>query len=103
MRREKPMSNPSTVEKTISYIFLILVGVLLASPFLYMISIALASDATNVKSDFTFVPMEFQWSNFYTIFTNNNLGTYLKNSVIITVFTIVGSVLSASIVSYGFA
>ena len=36
-------------------------------------------------------------------FTNNNLGTYLKNSIIITIFTIVGSVLSASIVSYGFA
>ncbi|QOS80537.1 carbohydrate ABC transporter permease [Paenibacillus sp. JNUCC31] len=97
------MSNPSTVEKTISYIFLILVGVLLASPFLYMISIALASDATTVKSAFTFVPLEFQWSNFYTIFTNNNLGTYLKNSVIITVITIIGSVLSASVVSYGFA
>ena len=64
---EKRMSNPSTAEKTISYIFLILVGVLLASPFLYMISIALASDATTVKSAFTFVPLEFQWSNFYTI------------------------------------
>ncbi|MEC0184583.1 carbohydrate ABC transporter permease [Paenibacillus peoriae] len=97
------MSNPSTAEKSISYIFLILVGVLLASPFLYMISIALSSDATTIKLAFTFVPREFEWSNFYTIFTNNNLGTYLKNSVIITMFTIIGSVLSASVVSYGFA
>ncbi|CAH1205450.1 carbohydrate ABC transporter permease [Paenibacillus sp. JJ-223] len=97
------MSNPSKAEKVISYIFLILVGVLLASPFVYMISISLASESTTVKSAFTFVPMEFEWSNFYTIFTNNNLGTYLKNSIIITVFTIIGSVLSASVVSYGFA
>ncbi|MEN1987663.1 carbohydrate ABC transporter permease [Paenibacillus hubeiensis] len=97
------MSNPSKAEKVISYIFLILVGVLLASPFVYMISISLASESTTVKSAFTFVPTEFEWSNFYTIFTNNNLGTYLKNSIIITVFTIIGSVLSASVVSYGFA
>lgn len=97
------MSNPSKAEKVISYVFLILVGVLLASPFVYMISISLASESTTVKSAFTFVPTEFEWSNFYTIFTNNNLGTYLKNSIIITVFTIIGSVLSASVVSYGFA
>ncbi|WP_152401943.1 carbohydrate ABC transporter permease [Paenibacillus cellulositrophicus] len=97
------MSKISHVEKAIAYIFLIVVGVLLASPFLYMISIALASDETTVKSAFTFVPAEFEWSNFVTIFSNNNLGLYLKNSLIITVITIIGSVLSASVVSYGFA
>nr|WP_145156613.1 carbohydrate ABC transporter permease [Paenibacillus terrae] len=97
------MSKISHVEKAIAYVFLIVVGVLLASPFLYMISIALASDETTVKSAFTFVPAEFEWSNFVTIFSNNNLGLYLKNSLIITVITIIGSVLSASVVSYGFA
>ncbi|MET3847600.1 carbohydrate ABC transporter permease [Paenibacillus sp. OAE614] len=97
------MSKISHVEKAIAYVFLIIVGVLLASPFLYMISIALASDETTVKSAFTFVPAEFEWSNFVTIFSNNNLGLYLKNSLIITVITIIGSVLSASVVSYGFA
>ncbi|MEK5641758.1 ABC transporter permease [Paenibacillus rhizosphaerae] len=97
------MSKTSHVEKAIAYVFLIVVGVLLASPFLYMISIALASDETTVKSAFTFVPAEFEWSNFVTIFSNNNLGLYLKNSLIITVITIIGSVLSASVVSYGFA
>lgn len=97
------MANLSTTEKAVSYIFLILVGVLLASPFMYMISIALASESTTVQSAFTFIPREFQVSNFLTIFTNNNLGTYLKNSIIITFFTIIGSVLSASVVSYGFA
>ncbi|MCM2997155.1 carbohydrate ABC transporter permease [Paenibacillus cellulositrophicus] len=97
------MSKISHIEKAIAYVFLIVVGVLLASPFLYMISIALASDETTVKSAFTFVPAEFEWSNFVTIFSNNNLGLYLKNSLIITVITIIGSVLSASVVSYGFA
>ncbi|AWB44605.1 carbohydrate ABC transporter permease [Paenibacillus sp. CAA11] len=97
------MTNSSARDKVISYFFLIIVGVLLASPFLYMVSIALASDATTVKSAFTFVPREFEWTNFTSIFTHNNLGVYLKNSVIITVFTIMGSVLSASVVSYGFA
>jgi len=68
-----------------------------------MISIALASDATNVKAAFTFIPKEFAIENFVKVFTNYHLGTYLKNSLIITAWTVVGSVLSASFVSYGFA
>lgn len=97
------MNRMSLFEKTSSYLVLILVGVLLGAPFLYMISIALASDATTVKVAFTLIPKEFIFDNFIKIFTNNHMATYLKNSLIITTITIFGSVLSASFVSYGFA
>jgi multiple sugar transport system permease protein len=103
MRRGNKVSKLSGFEKLVSYIILCAVGILLGSPFIYMISIALAGDSTTVQSAFTFIPREFTWDNFVKVFTNNHLGTYLKNSIVITAWSIVGSVLSASFVAYGFA
>ncbi|MNJ46028.1 L-arabinose transport system permease protein AraQ [compost metagenome] len=97
------MNKIALSEKVLSYTVLLAVGILLGAPFLYMISIALASDATTVQSAFTFLPREWIWENFVKVFTNNNLGLYLKNSLIITSWAIVGSVFSASFVAYGFA
>lgn len=97
------MNKIALSEKVMSYTVLLAVGILLGAPFLYMISIALASDATTVQSAFTFLPGEWIWENFVKVFTNNNLGLYLKNSLIITSWAIVGSVFSASFVAYAFA
>jgi multiple sugar transport system permease protein len=97
------MARLSSVERIVAYIFLCVVGVILFAPFVYMLSIALASGSTTVKAAFTFIPREFTLGNFKTVFTDYQLGTYLINSVIITAWTMIGSVLSASFVSYGFA
>jgi len=56
-----------------------------------------------VKAAFTLFPREFRFENFVRVFTDYRMGTYLKNSIIITAFTVFGSVLSASFVAYGFA
>ena len=97
------MARISLPEKIVSYLILSAVGVLLFAPFVYMLSIAFASDATTVKVAFTLIPKEFNYENIIKVFTNYNLGTYLKNSIIITFFTVIGSVLSASFVAYGFS
>lgn len=97
------MARISLPDRLLSYAVLCLVGTLMFAPFLYMISIALSSDATTVKAAFTLIPKEFVLDNFVRVFTDYRMGTYLKNSVIITVFTVFGSVLSASFVAYGFA
>jgi multiple sugar transport system permease protein len=97
------MARISLPDRWLSYAVLCLVGALMFAPFLYMISIALAGDATTVKAAFTLIPKEFVLDNFVRVFTDHHMGTYLKNSVIITVFTVFGSVLSASFVAYGFA
>lgn len=97
------MARITVFEKVWSYLVLAVVGIALGAPFLYMISIALASDATTVKAAFTMLPREFVLENFVSVFTSHHMGTYLKNSIIITVFTVIGSVFSASFVAYGFA
>ncbi|MCL6605090.1 MAG: carbohydrate ABC transporter permease [Paenibacillus sp.] len=97
------MARISLMEKSISYLILCTVGILLFAPFVYMLSIAFASDSTTVKVAFTFIPLEFTFGNFTKVFSNYHLGTYLKNSIVITFWTVIGSVASASFVSYGFA
>ena len=49
------------VEKIIVYALLIFIGIMFLSPFIFMISISLASDSTNVKGAFTLIPKEFHF------------------------------------------
>jgi multiple sugar transport system permease protein len=93
----------SPIEKIILYLVLTAVGIAMAAPFIYMLSVALASDRTTTMLTFTFLPKEFEWRNFIKVFTEANLDVYLRNSLIIAFFNIVGQVLASSLVAYGFA
>lgn len=87
-----------------TYALLIALSLALIAPFLLMISVSLASDATTVKMNFTVIPKEFQFNNYARVFsTNINLGRHIVNSLIIVVGSIVGQVLVSSFVAYGFA
>jgi len=90
-------------EKIVLYLMLTALSLLMVSPFIYMISVALASDTTTVQLAFTFLPHEFAWSNFARVFTEANLGLYLWNSIKIVTLGIIGQVFASSLVAYGFA
>lgn len=65
---------------------------------------SLASDTTNVKGTFTLIPHEFNWDNYIRVFTGSeNLGLYIKNGVVLTVWCVIGQVFASSFVAYGFA
>ena len=61
------MSKMSRIDQFFTYLLLTGLGALLAAPFMYMISMALASDATSSKLTFTFIPGEFHFENFVRI------------------------------------
>ncbi|WP_234123502.1 carbohydrate ABC transporter permease [Clostridium hydrogenum] len=98
--------NLSKLSKIIIYLVLIFFSVILVSPFIYMISMALASPESNIKQTFTVIPKEFYWSNFVNLFTGNAdkpVGHWLMNSLFIIVLSIIGQIFSSTIVAYGFA
>lgn len=99
------MTNRMRVaERILVYILLIVIGLVFLTPFLFMLSISLASDATNVKGAFTLLPHEFHIENYIRVFQGNaSLGVYLKNSVVFVVFCVIGQVFASSFVAYGFA
>jgi multiple sugar transport system permease protein len=91
-------------EKFVTYFILTALGLLLAAPFVYVISMALASDATSSKLTFTFIPHEFHFENFVRVFTSGlNFGQFLINSLILVFFAVIGQVLVSSLVAYAFA
>lgn len=92
------------VGKFLIYGLLIAIGAILVAPFLFMISISLASDVTNVKGTFTLWPYEFHFENYVRVFKGNiPLKLYIKNSIVFVAFCVIGQVFSSSFVAYGFA
>jgi multiple sugar transport system permease protein len=98
------MNRMSWTEKSFNYFVLTALGLLLAAPFVYMISMALSSDATSAKLTFTFMPREFHFENFVRVFTSNlNFKQFLYNSLVLVFFAVIGQVMVSSLVAYAFA
>ncbi len=96
--------KPSLMSRLITYAILIALGAILAAPFMFVISIALASDETTTKAAFTFVPQEFHLENFARVFGGKfDLSHFFVNSVILVVFSMIGQVFVSGLVAYGFA
>jgi multiple sugar transport system permease protein len=87
-----------------TYGTLLIVAAILTTPLVFVGSIALAGDATVNNGAFTIIPREFHWDNFSRVFsTELPVGTFLLNSVLISLFSVVGQVLSSGLVGYAFA
>ena len=89
--------------KTVKYIILILLGRIFLIPFIYMVSISLASDKTNYMAAFTIIPREFCVSNYIKMFQNSALPDWIRNSIVLTGVNVVFTLASCSLVAYAFA
>jgi ABC-type glycerol-3-phosphate transport system permease component len=85
------------------YGFLVLVAVVLLLPLVWMLSASLKGDEEIFAIPPTWIPETFQWSNYAEVFERMPFLAYLRNTTFITVLTIVGTVLSSSLVAYAFA
>lgn len=98
------MNKMGWIDKLFTYLLLSSLGLLLAAPFVYMISMALASDATSARLTFTFLPQEFRFENFVTVFSSRlNFSGFLWNSLVLVFFAVIGQVFVSSLVAYAFA
>ncbi len=89
--------------KIISYSLLILGSILVLIPVFWMVSSALKPNYQIFVFPPQWIPNPIQWNNFVKAMTSLPFGTYFQNTMIIEVGTIVGTLLSCSIVAYGFA
>jgi len=79
-------------------------------PLAWMLSTAIKNDKDTVKDPPVWIPQEIHWDNFWKAFDYNHsvLGyspflVYGRNTLILVVLTVAGSVISNSIVAYSFA
>lgn len=93
----------SKTHQIIVYSLLTLFSLYFLFPFIWVILTSLKTEA----EVFAFPPKIFpevpQFQNFIEAWTSQPFGLYFKNSVIVTVMTTIGQVISCSLIAYGFA
>lgn len=72
-------------------------------PFVWTVSSSLKTSREVVAYPPKLLPSVIQWGNYYQAWTSIQFGTYFKNSIIVTVLTLIGGTSSAFLVAYGFA
>lgn len=90
-------------EKIIPRILLIAFSLAFLTPLYWMVVTALKSNIELTTFPPTLVPLEPQWSNFVDAVNFFPFVRYLFNTVSITVFSVVGAVISNLIIAYGFS
>lgn len=93
----------SKKSKVIIYILLTIVAIYFLAPFVYMFFTTFKTDAEAIAYPPSLFPKEWHLENYLTAWTSQPFWTYLKNSVLVTVLTTAGTILSSSMVAYGFA
>ncbi|MDG0875963.1 carbohydrate ABC transporter permease [Paenibacillus thiaminolyticus] len=88
-----------------AFLLLIAITVTMLFPLVFMVSTALKTSKEMLQFPPTIIPHTFAWDNFKTLFTDNEIkfGILYKNSLIIAAFSVFGTVLSSSLVAYGFS
>ena len=97
------VSKRQLVSQVLVYILLLAVGFLLAVPFIWLISSSLKTETDAFAIPPSFIPNPVQWSNYVVGLTEFPFVRSTINTMILVVWVMVGTVLSASLVAYGFA
>ncbi len=89
--------------KSFTYIMLILLSIILLIPAFWMFSTALKEDGDVFLFPPVWIPEKLHWENFARALSFLPFGKYFINTSIITLFCVIGHLLSCSLVAYGFA
>jgi multiple sugar transport system permease protein len=87
----------------VSYLLLVFLSLVFITPLLWLISSSLHSLDGVFQVPFQWIPDKVQWHNYKDAATLLPFGKYLLNTLFIAVLVIFGTVLSSTLVAYGFA
>jgi multiple sugar transport system permease protein len=85
------------------YAALVALSIIFITPFVWMISTSLKTGPSSIASPPQWIPDPFVWSNYPTALRKINFLVALRNTLIYALPAVVGTVLSCSLVAYGFA
>lgn len=84
-------------------LFFVAVCFIALIPILYAFSVSLNAHNSLVSSDFSFIPKEFTGANYKALFTDKPLMLWLKNSVILSVSTLIIALGTSIPAAYAFS
>jgi len=87
----------------LSYIFLVLIGISMIVPLLWMVSTSLKGEAESVLSHTKWWPEVLHWENYRAVWVEIDFARALFNSVVVTLAVTFGQVFTSSLAAFAFA
>lgn len=91
------------IGKTLRYILVILMSIVMILPFIWMISSSLKAESQIFGFPIKFIPEIFYWSNYVKVWTSIPFHLYYLNTLKIAVVTTVLTIITSSLAGYAFA
>lgn len=95
--------NPKFWGSLRSYIILILIAVLLITPFYWMIATALRSPDQILKLPPAWIPNPITFENFPRVFEEVPFAKFIGNSFYLVFWNVIGQIFATTMVAYGFS
>jgi len=92
-----------TIRTAVVHGLLLSLSLVFLIPFFWMISTSLKPDDQILRFPPKWIPEPIKWSNYPDAIAALPFWTYTRNTIFITIFNIVGVILSCSLVAYAFA
>ncbi len=89
--------------RIVSTILLMVLSVVYLTPFVWMVSTSLKTAAQAIASPPILIPNPLVWGNYIDAFVRMNYLRALGNTLLYAVPSVIGTVISCSVVAYGFA
>lgn len=94
---------PNFVSRVAIYLLLVFGAFLVLVPFAWTLSTSLKTDQQVLEFPPRWIPDPVVWENYPEAFTARPFDVFIKNSLLITVLSVVGQTLSSAVVAFGFA
>lgn len=88
---------------TVVYIILIMIAIVMAVPFIWMLSASVKKSSEVFQLPFQLIPKTIRWSNYIEIWKKIPLATFMKNTVFLSVVVSFMQLLTSSFAAYAFA
>ncbi|WP_428981974.1 carbohydrate ABC transporter permease [Microbacterium horticulturae] len=101
--RPKATTPAKRAARIIGYVVMTIIAVALLVPFFWMISSSLKMSNDVFSVPVRWLPETFVWSNYVDIWTQTNLLTWIRNTLVLAVVVTFLQVLTGSFAAYGFS
>lgn len=85
------------------YLLLLVSSLIFAMPLIWMFTCSLKSQAELIEHPYSLLPTDWNWQNYPDAVQSMPYLRYLGNSLFLCTLNVIGSLLSCSLVAYGFA
>lgn len=91
------------ITTTIVYILLIALALIVIFPFYWMIITSLKSNSEVEQINQTFFPSIVMWSNYVYVFNSFDFLKYMKNTIVVAIFSTAGTLITTIFAAFAFA